>query len=253
MESEEEIKSIFWIGTAVMLTLAIGLLFLGLYYQNYLAKMKRKEAELLLKTTLESEHKERQRIAADLHDGLQGDLNAIRVYLTVLQKQETDPNRQLLYGEIKAGVDTAFESTRQISYKLMPPLLDSEGLLAALDDYFLHLKRTTGILFDIKCNEKEIIIAKSYQYELFRLLQELTTNMIKHGTITICQIIIYSINEFCYLEIIDDGIPFNITEALVTSKGTGMKNINMRLKVINAEITQREVVAGNHYLITIKK
>lgn len=57
MEGENELKSIIFIGTFLMLFLAFGLLFMVLFYQRHLAKIKKKEAELLLKTALKSEKK----------------------------------------------------------------------------------------------------------------------------------------------------------------------------------------------------
>ena len=52
--------------------------------------MKQQEAEMLLKASLESEKKERERIAADLHDSVSSDLSAIRNYLVVILKGESD-------------------------------------------------------------------------------------------------------------------------------------------------------------------
>ena len=52
MESENELNSIIFIGTFLMLFLAFGLLFMVLFYQRHLAKIKKRETELLLKTAL---------------------------------------------------------------------------------------------------------------------------------------------------------------------------------------------------------
>ena len=49
MEGENELKSIIFIGTFLMLFLAFGLLFMVLFYQRHLAKIKKKEAELFAK------------------------------------------------------------------------------------------------------------------------------------------------------------------------------------------------------------
>ena len=87
MEGENELKSIIFIGTFLMLFLAFGLLFMVLFYQRHLAKIKKRETELLLKTALKSEKKERKRIAKDLHDAIQSDLNAIRIMLFYFLKK----------------------------------------------------------------------------------------------------------------------------------------------------------------------
>lgn len=253
MESTSKIDSIVWIGTAVMLFFAFGLVFLVLFYQNYFVKMKRKEAELLLKSSLESEKQERMRIAADLHDGVSGDLNAIRNYLSILYKGEKDAVKQELFAEIKGGVEAALENTRQVSYKLMPPLLELAGFTVALQDYFERLSANSKLLFEVVCKKDAPEFFQEKGYELFRIVQELTTNMIKYGSITQCRVTVYSLEKECCIEITDDGIPFDFKKLLLTSKGSGLKNISSRLKVIGAQMTQREQPEGNHFIITIKK
>ena len=89
MEGKNDINSIFWIGTFIMLFLAFGLLYMAAFYQRHFAKMRQKETEALLKTALESEKNERQRIAKDLHDSVQGDLSAVRNYVALLSKKTT--------------------------------------------------------------------------------------------------------------------------------------------------------------------
>ena len=58
MESNgEELISLFWVGTFIMLFLAFGLIFLVVSYQRHFFRMKREEAENMLKVSLESEKK----------------------------------------------------------------------------------------------------------------------------------------------------------------------------------------------------
>ncbi|WP_159778025.1 sensor histidine kinase [Flavobacterium sp. 9AF] len=214
--------------------------------------MKRKEAELLLKTSLESEKQERKRIAADIHDGVSGDLNAIKNFLAVLYKKETSEDKKALFDDIKTGVEAAIENTRLVSYKLMPPLLETSGFLVALQDYFTRLNSKTKAKFSIKCDDHSILLSNEISYELFRILQELTTNMIKYGQITSCEI--YIKTEIGGYDIIikDDGIPFNFKEMYAISKGTGLKNISSRLKVIDAIFKQNQVLLGNEFVISVK-
>lgn len=215
--------------------------------------MKRKEAELLLKASLESEKQERMRIATDLHDGVSGDLNAIRNYLSILQRGEKDTEKQELFSEIKSGVEAALENTRQVSYKLMPPLLELAGFTVALQDYFERLTLSSKISFEVISKTDEPEFFQEAGYELFRIVQELTTNMIKYGSINHCQVTLYSLeNDYC-IEIRDDGTPFDFKKFLTTSTGSGLKNISSRLKVIEAKMEQLETAEGNHFIITLKK
>lgn len=213
--------------------------------------MKRNEAMLLLKTSLESEKIERQRIAADLHDSVSSDLSAIRNYLVVLGKTEFDTEKLEQLKELKAGVETAIENTRLVSYKLMPPLLDNLGFVFALEDYINKLNKDSSLVFTLISKDDRFKFDVSISYELFRVVQEFTTNMLKYGSITSCTIALCIIDDLGYIEIIDDGNAFDFNHELKTSAGTGVKNISSRLKVIGATILQEEVKIGNHFVIKL--
>jgi len=57
MNQSGELTVVFWIGTSIMLFLVFGFLFMAIFYQRSVAKMKRKEAETLLKTAREREER----------------------------------------------------------------------------------------------------------------------------------------------------------------------------------------------------
>jgi signal transduction histidine kinase len=215
--------------------------------------MKRKEAELMLKTSLESEKNERQRIAADIHDGVSGDLNAVRNFISILLKTEQDVEKQEMFAEIKSGVEAALENTRIVSYKLMPPLLEKEGFIVALQDYFERLNSKNSAVFSLKSNNRYVDITNEVAYELFRVIQEFTTNMMKYGNVSDVNVHVMDEGQSLKITIRDDGTPYNFKEMYQNSKGTGLKNINSRLKVIEANLIQNEITDGNSFLIVIKK
>lgn len=252
MESKIQVGTLIFIGTGLITLLVLFVLFLALFYQSYVMKIKRKEAELLLKTSLESEKLERQRIAADIHDGVSGDLNAIRNFLTVLYRAETNEEKKKIFEDIKQGVEAALENTRLVSYRLMPPLLETSGLFAALQDYFERIKKKEAAKFVLHCQIEAFDLPNEISYEVFRIIQEFTTNMIKYGRISCCEIIFYKENEDYMILIKDDGISYDFKELYAVSKGTGLKNINSRLKVIEADFNQIKVDKGNQFLISIK-
>ncbi|NJM78974.1 MAG: hypothetical protein HC854_03875 [Flavobacterium sp.] len=253
LESTHKVGTLILIGTGLIVILVLVLLSLAVFHQTYVMKMKRKEAELLLKTALESENQERKRIAADIHDGVSGDLNAIRNFLTVLYKGEKDTEKKHLFEEIKLGVEAAIENTRLLSYRLMPPLLESSGFLIAIEDYFERINTKTKANFSLTTKLDSFELHHDISYELFRVIQEFTTNMIKYGGITTCEVSVNLENNFYTITIIDDGIPFDFKEMFKLSKGTGLKNISSRLKVVNAVLVQKPLTKGNQFEILIKK
>lgn len=215
--------------------------------------MKRKEAELLLKTSLESEKNERQRIAADIHDGVSDDLNAVRNFIAILLRTETDANKKEMFSEINNGVEAALENTRLVSYKLMPPLLEKSGFVSAVQDYLDRINKTSEANFELNANGFTYKIPQDKAYELFRITQEFTSNMMKYGNISKCTIRLNDSNENYSLVIEDDGIPYNFKELYATSKGAGLKNISSRIKVIEANFEQIPQEKGNKFVLSVKK
>lgn len=249
MEEPIKIEYPLWIGTALMLTLAFAIIFLALYYQNYVVKLKKKETENLLKATLESEKKERQRIASDLHDTVQGDLNVIRNYLVLLKRSGLSETQKDLFIEINNNIENAIISTHTISNKLMPPLLETFGLVATLRDYFDSLNKIQGNEFTVHSEIEAKKIPKDKKYELFCVIRELTQNMLKHGEANNCKILIYEKKKEVIIEIKDSGKHFNFKEAYEKSKGMGLHNIQSRLTSINALLIQEKTTSGNHFII----
>lgn len=249
MEGEGELKAIFFIGTSLMLFLAFSLLFMVLFYQRHLAKIKKKEAELLLKTALKSEKKERKRIAKDLHDAIQSDLNAIRNYVILFSKKNTHTDAPELLDSIRTSLEQTIENTRLISYQLMPPLLETAGFNLALRDYFEQLSASSGKRFELDMNLAETLVPDTVSYELFRVVQELTSNMLKYGSITSCVARLRATPRGVCFELIDDGLPFDFKTAYKQTKGTGLKNIQSRLKSISAELEQHTIARGNYLKI----
>jgi signal transduction histidine kinase len=253
MESTSEIKTIFWIGSAMILIVILGFLFMATYYQRSVAKMKRKEAESLLKTALESEKNERTRIAKDLHDSVQGDLGAIRNFLAQYRKSKNDNYNLELLEHINDAIVQTMENTRLISHKLMPPMLETDGFIAAMRLYFQNLEKANHVVFKITDQSVECDINKNIAYELFRIVQEFTNNMLKYGKISKCNIQLHQNLNALSLAIIDDGQSFDFKKEYQNSKGAGLQNIQSRLNSIGAKLEQQTVAKGNHFTIHLKQ
>lgn len=249
MESPSEVKIFFWLGTCLMLLLAFGLLFFVMFYQRQFLKSKQLEAERLLKAILDSEKRERQRIAKDLHDGVQSDLRAISNYFLLLSRKIEEEQIQGLLKETQVALEDTIENIRLISYKLIPPLMETRGFAVTVHDYFERLSKSSGKIFALQEQNDEIVIPNSLGYELFRIIQEFSSNMLKYGSINECKLFFYENNNRIFLELVDDGVSFDFMACYLKSSGSGLQNIQSRLKAIKATLEQREIVSGNHFVI----
>ncbi len=253
MANEIELKFLFWVGTFMMLALAVTLILITLLYHKRVFNMREKEAENLLKATLEVEQKERRRIASDFHDGVNGDLNAISNYISLLHTKEADPFKKSVLQEVKQTLDHTKENIQMISYNLMPPLLDTLGLVAVLKDFFVKFSKWSKIEVNDRYQNEHITLTQTEAYELYRIIQELFNNMFKHGKISRVNFSISASERSVTIILSDDGMPFDFYQQLKTSKGIGLKSITTRLKQIGAQLEQENQENGNTIILTLKK
>lgn len=249
MQSNTQIIEPLVVISIVMLLFGIGLIFLATFYQNRVFKMRQEEDRNMLKVALESEKKERKRIAADLHDSVSGDLSAIRNFLSVVQKAEKDADKIALYKDISRGVEAALENTRLVSYKLMPPLLDSFGFRAATQDYFNRITAKAEIDFEFLCLE-EPTFSKDTAYELLRIVQEFSSNAMKYGNARKFVFSVQRLGDRYHASIADDGDRFSFFEIQKSSKGSGLGNISSRIRSLDA-VLEQEGGPGNRFIIKL--
>jgi len=222
------------------------------YYRLRLVKIKKDEAEFLLKASLEIEGRERKRIAADLHDSVCGDLSAIRNYLAVLEQEESTTAACALIKEIKDNVDSVLTNTKAISYNMMPPMIESSGLVAALEEYVKRIQKLTEIKIELEYTCKKLGLDANTAYELYRIIQEIFNNTLKYSKAGHIKLTLLGDAANVRIDITDDGVPFLIREHLRSSTGMGIKNIYSRLNYISARLHQHPQNSGNHLQIIIK-
>lgn len=253
MEWEVRIKLFLWIGTFIMFIFSGGVVMFVIFYQNRLFALKKEEAALLLKATLAVEKKERSRFSADLHDGIGGDLNAIKNYLSVLGDYEDDPFKNEIIQDVQVGIRSIIRNTREISHNLMPPLLETSGLIPTLDQYLTSFRKISGVNYNFTYNQVDISLSVNRAYQLYRIIQELTTNMTKYGQVKNFSIQIQHTDNELRLIMIDDGIEFQLIELAKSSSGAGLKNILSRIQAIGAEIEQIRLNNNNQITITLNQ
>jgi len=251
MEDEINYRLVFWAGTTLMTIAVIGIFLILISYHRFRSLQQQKEAERLLANSIESEKKERLRIARDLHDDIGGDLNAIANYLTTIKKLATEPRIQELAKETYEYLSTTQTSVQMISYNLMPPQLEVSGFIPAIKDYLERIEKVNAIGIKVNYSKPRIPIDPLFKYELFRIIQELTNNMLKHGKVSAITFDLHIADKSTLITITDDGIPFNFSANYQTAAGMGLKNIVSRIRYIRATLQHNQSGNGNTTLIEI--
>ena len=252
MEPTSEIKYIFWIGTSSMIFLALLIILLAIFYQNRIQAFKKQRAENLLNASLEVEKKERKRIASDLHDGVSGDLHAIRNFIEVLKLKKIDEESNEIINEIEAGIIHTQQDIKNISENLMPKELETQGLIHTLENHIVHLNKFPDFHIQIERTDT-FKIDEIKAYELYRVIQELLSNILKHNSASTVKIKFINQTDSLCITVKDNGNIFDFYSNFNSSKGKGLKNIVSRLEYINGKIEQISTDGGNHIRISLNK
>jgi signal transduction histidine kinase len=205
----------------------LGLLFVFgiiLLYRNRKQLQKEKKVqEVYSENLLATQESERERISKDLHDGLGQSLLIIKNKVA-LQK---DPDTKDL-------VNNAIEEMRTISRILYPSQLEDAGITIALKNLISQLDenyKDTYIFGDIEDFDKALPIEK--EVNVFRIVQECLSNIIKHAKAKSAKVIVVHKNEEITIEIKDNGIGFDFSEKYNDFKSLGLKTIKKRVAFLN--------------------
>jgi len=212
--------------------------------QQQLVVIEREQEVKTLESLMEGEEKERLRIAKELHDGVNGDLAAIKFKLTSLQ----ETNNQVI-NEAVAMIDTSSEQVRAISHNLVPPSLRDFNLIEAVASYCENMNAIHDPEIVFQHLGEDIELEKKQEANLFRIVQELVTNSIKHAEAKEIHVQLSNVKDNLQLTVEDDGKGFDVTN--VQGDGIGMQNVKSRVDYLGGSMDIKSDAKGTSFTITI--
>ena len=215
------------------------------------AALKVKHQQKILQTSIAIQEAERKRIAQDLHDAISAKLNVVSLTTNVLLANKNNNEEQIKALHHILGITTTtLESSRKIAHDLMPPILEKFGLKAALEELFEEFSKNTGV--DIEHNVEELPLSENNQLHVFRIVQELINNSIRHGKANELAIYMEQDVKGFVIRYQDNGSGFNVTEA-VKKSGIGLQNIKSRVKILNGKLfIDSKLDNGSQFIIRCK-
>jgi two-component system sensor kinase FixL len=187
---------------------------------------------------------ERQRMAADLHDGICQDVVAISLAANVLQKemQEAgDPHAQRV-GEIEGAALRVAAEARQLARGMSPVVPEGTGLMAALRQLAAATAATHRIKCSFFCRETVEVADPVVANQLYRIAQEAVHNAVRHGSAKRIALNFGTDRRGIVLAVKDDGggLPSEHAEG----PGLGLRVMKYRAALIRAGITIRPRSCG---------
>jgi len=188
---------------------------------------------------LEGIEEERKRIALELHDGLVQSLSAVSMNLNALEKDmRTLPtSRSKMYHTAVDLLLSAIKDTRSISHSLLPVKMLRFGLRHALEDLVAETNKAGKMQFHLACALGEHKLQDFIEVNIYRIIQELVQNILKHSRADIANISITESMSRLILKVNDNGIGFEGTLEEMQSNGIGMRNMVTRVRSMNGKLT----------------
>lgn len=185
--------------------------------------------------TLRTQEEERRRISESLHNGLGQILFGTRISMNhlSLDKAVNDPdqyNKSKQYTE-KLLTKAIWES-RNISHELMPATLEKFGLKSAIDDVCRQLGGSVN--FHCQYSGLDLRIEKYMELAIFRTVQELMLNVVKHAGATEGRVTVSMNAENIRINVIDNGR--GIQKLQETEPGIGLTLIHSKIKLLNGTV-----------------
>lgn len=226
-------------GTIAMILLASGVIGFILLYQRRIIRqdLAFKEAETkhqreLYHGTLEAIETERKRLARDLHDEVGAALSTLRLLVGQIQQSPTDQaNTEIISSKSKTLIDDTIDSVRRISNDLLPQGLEEFGLAYSVEGLCEKTMELSNINIRLKVDNLVSIDTKK-SLIVYRLIQELLNNTIKHSGAESVHLHLKTDNHTLEIEYKDNGKGFDFAEAY-QKRSLGLKNIETRAKMIN--------------------
>lgn len=199
----------------------------------------------MLNAAILTQEKERKRIARDLHDDISSKINIISLNSHFLNEKDlSEKEIQQITSNIIDVSAKVLESTRRISHDLLPPIFEEFGIHVAIEELCTNYSNLDSLKIEYQNPYKQTVfdeIDKNMHLHLFRILQELVNNSIKHGNATKIKIKLDKKEEKRRVTYKDNGIGFDATcESL--RKGLGMKNIESRVEFLNGKFKIKSAV-----------
>lgn len=218
----------FWFRFLLLMVIGLGLYALYRYRLQQLTRQQRKEIRLMVKT----QEAERKRFASEVHDGIGANLTALRIMIGLLGRVDTPTLRTKLEGVL----DTTFDDLRGLINDTSPRMLKSNGLVNALRERAALINQSQRLFVII--NVSRVFPARlpeEYEVNLYRIVQELLQNTIKHADATEAVLYLDYKHRHLWLHYTDNGKGFDLATAQ-QKNSNGLANLHARTQLLNGTI-----------------
>ena len=181
---------------------------------------------------------ERQRLARELHDSVTQSLYSVTLYANAAALALAADKQDVAAGYLHELQETAQEGMRdmrQLIFQLHPPVLEAEGLVAALQARLAAVEGRAGLQIEFRI-EGERRLPVAIEEGLYWIAQEALNNVRKHAAAQHVTVHLHFAAAAVCLEVQDDGVGFD-PQALPAERRGGLRTIAERTVLVGGKLT----------------
>lgn len=218
------------LGGALLISVLGGIYLYNRKAQEIKLKQLQQEKEnAILSSFIRGEERERNRISYELHDGVAAMIGAAKMNLETIPHLPPEKQTEQL-SKVKEILENTHADVRHIAHNLLPTVLEKDGIIKATQHFVSEINQTQLIQVSVLDEEsKAEQLSKQLQLMLFRIIQELINNTIKHSQAQNAVIRFSRHDHELQIEVSDDGIGY---DGDLNEGNQGLYSIGQRLKSI---------------------
>ena len=197
-----------------------------------------------------SEEKERQRLAADLHDQASQTLVLAQMKTRLLRRQTDSGIATEHLDEISDQLDQLDQAIHSLIFELSPPVLHQMGLEAAVEWLAEHFRNQGVLQVEVEDDKQPKPLDEDLRPLTFRTVRELLMNVIKHAGMDQARVCMRRQEDMLHIEVIDGGIGFDAGRQQA-GQGFGLFSIRERMEFIGGRCHLRSA-SGQGTQVTLE-
>jgi signal transduction histidine kinase len=242
------------LGIAIMLLFLISFLVAFIFsqrkkyqYQTDINHLREHQQNQLIEAAIRSEEIERHRIAEALHDEVGAILSSTKLHFQGMKAINMDERDAQLYEKGKELLDEGIKKVRGISHNLHSNILKEFGLNEAIRHFVTTITHNTLVKTTVELDNEYATKNPENDISIYRLVQELVNNILKHSNATELHVSSLSTTENLQITIFHNGRGLTqdrFEELRYEKEGLGLKNIQNRIILLKGNITFSQVENG---------
>jgi signal transduction histidine kinase len=235
--ASQQKRQYLWVGgTSLCILILLGLL----RQKRYKTKLNR------LKDTIAGEEKERRRMAQELHDGIVSRLSIIKMNFSALPQQYQYLNDTTHFQEVVEQLEQSITELRTTSHNLLPEILKKAGLCESIRIYCDKIGKVALLDIEFQTLGELPPLSDDFQLNIYRIIQELVNNIIKHSNASHALIQFQVRDEWLNITIDDNGT--GMPEAASATGGIGLQNLHDRIGLLHGTMETERGKGTSVYL-----